>query len=42
MELSYSLNGGPFKLVGSTGDITVQPVPAPGSLALLAMGSRDS
>ena len=38
VELSYSLNGGPFKLVGSTGDITVQPIPEPGSLALLGAG----
>ena len=38
VELSYSRDGGPFKLVGSTGDITVQPIPEPGSLALLGIG----
>ena len=38
IELSYSLNGGAFKLVGVTGDITVLPIPEPGSLALLGIG----
>ena len=37
VELSYSLNGGAFKLVGTTSDITVSPIPEPGSLALLGM-----
>ncbi|HZJ15472.1 MAG TPA: PEP-CTERM sorting domain-containing protein [Chthoniobacteraceae bacterium] len=41
IELSYSLNGGAFNLVGSTSDITVlplQPIPEPGSIALLGIG----
>lgn len=38
IEFSYSLNGGPQQLVGSTGDITVQPIPEPGSLVLIGVG----
>lgn len=38
LELSYSLNGSPFRLIGSTGDITVGPIPEPGALALLGAG----
>ena len=38
IELSYSLNGGPQKLVGSTNDLTVQPIPEAGSFALLGAG----
>ena len=38
VELSYSLNGGVFKLVGATSDITVLPIPEPGSLAFLGIG----
>ena len=38
VELAYSLNGGAFRLVGSTGDITVAPVPEPVSIALLVSG----
>ena len=38
IEFSYSLNGGPQQLVGSTGDLTVQPIPEPASFALLGIG----
>ena len=38
IEFSYSLDGGPQQLVGSTGDLTVLPIPEPGSLALLGAG----
>ena len=38
IEFSYSRNGGPQQLVGSTGDLTVQPIPEPGSLMLLEIG----
>ncbi len=38
IEFSYSLNGGPQQLVGSTGDITVQSIPEPASLALIGVG----
>lgn len=37
IEFSYSRNGGPQQLVG-TGEITVQQVPEPSSLALLGLG----
>ena len=38
IEFSYSLDGGPQQLVGSTNDITVFQIPEPRSLALLGMG----
>ena len=38
IEFSYSLNGGPQQLVGSTGDLTVQPIPEPASFALFGTG----
>ena len=38
IEFSYSLDGGPQQLVGSTSDITISQIPEPGALALLGMG----
>ena len=38
IEFSYSRNGGPQQLVGNTGDLTLQPIPEPGALALLGFG----
>ena len=38
IEFSYSLDGGPQQLVGSTSDITISQIPEPGSLALLGAG----
>jgi hypothetical protein len=38
IELSYSLNGGPFTLVGTTPDIVISPIPEPATLALTGVG----
>lgn len=38
IEFSYSLNGGPQQLVGSTSDLSLLSIPEPRSLALLGAG----
>jgi hypothetical protein len=39
VEFSYSLNSGASQLVGSTADISVAPIPEPGTSRLLAVGA---